>query len=86
MSEEQLCFLKECNLKNTEIAKMLLVSPRIISRRTQTYGLESLCSYSNVSDDYLDTLAADFICNHAFSGQKSFEGYLRTLSLKLQRK
>lgn len=86
VSEDQLRFLKECNFKNTEIAKMLLVSPRTISRRIQTYGLESLCGYSNVSDDQLDTLAEDFVRNHPFSGQRSFEGYLRTLSLKIQRR
>lgn len=83
--EEQIRFLKENNFKNTEIARMFLVSPRTISRRIRLYGLESLCDYSNISDDHLDTLAEDFIHNHPFSGQRSFEGFLRSHSLKIQR-
>ena len=39
---ELLHFLKVNNFKNTEIAKMLLVSPKTISRRIHLYVLESL--------------------------------------------
>ena len=50
---ELLHFLKENNFKNTEIARMLLVSPKTISRRIHLYGLESLSEYSNIPDDQL---------------------------------
>ena len=81
--EEQLQFLKKNNFKNSEIAKMLLVSPRTISRHLHYYGLEAITD--NLSDDQLDTLAADFVRNNPFSGQKSFERFLRSNSLKVQR-
>ena len=82
---ELLHFLKENNFKNTEIARMLLVSPKTISRRIHLYGLESLSEYSSIPDDQLFMLAADFVPNYPFSGQRSFEGYLRSHSLKIQR-
>ena len=81
---ELLHFLKENNFKNTEISRMLLVSPKTISRRIHLYGLQSVSEYSNIPDDQLIMLAADFVRNYPFSGQRSFEGYLRSHSLKIQ--
>ena len=78
-------FLKENNFKNTEIARMLLVSPKTISRRIHLYGLQSVSEYSNIPDDQLIMLAADLFCNYPISGQRSFEGYLRSHFLKIQR-
>ena len=37
-----------------------------------------------ISDDHLDNLAEDFIHNHPFSGQRSFEFFLHSYSLKIQ--
>ena len=83
--KDQLRFLKENNFKNVEIANMLLVSPKTISRRISLFGLECVNEYSHITDDQLDTLAEDFIHDHPFSGQRSFEGYLRAHSLRIQR-
>ena len=82
--KDELRFLKENNLKNIEIAKMLLVLPKTISRRINLFGLDCVNEYSHITDDQFDTLAEDFIHDHPFSGQRSFKGYLRARSLRIR--
>lgn len=85
ISEEQLSSLLEHHYTITDIARLLLVSPRTIRRRVIQYNLEELSSYSNILDSELDDLAKLFVQNHPNLGQKSFEGFLRSCGIKIQR-
>ena len=58
--EEQLLFLIENNFRNTDIARMLLVSPKTVRRRIQQYGLERQSCYSHLTLDELDVLTLGF--------------------------
>ena len=85
ISEEHLSLLLEHHFTNTAIARMFNVSPRTIRRRIIEYGLDHEASYSDVSDFELDIFTKQFVAMHPFSGQRSLEGYLRSLGLRIQR-
>ena len=83
--EDQLVMLLQNHYNITDIASLLQVSPRTIRRRIIQYGLEDVASYSSINDSEVDEIAKQFVHEHPNSGQKSFEGYLRSYGLKLQR-
>lgn len=85
ISEEHLSILLEHHFTNTAIARLFNVSPRTIRRRIVEYGLENEASYSDISDCELDIFTGQFVKMHPFSGQRSLEGYLRSLGLRIQR-
>ena len=64
---------------------MLLLSPKTVRQRIQQHGLERQSCYSNLTLDELDVLAEHFVQNNPFSGEGSFEGFLRARGLKVQR-
>ena len=85
VSEEHLSLLLEHHFTKTAIAKLFNVSPRTIRRRITEYGLDSEACYSDISDSELDVFTQQFVTMHPFSGQRSLEGYLRSLGLRIQR-
>ena len=54
--QEQLQFLIERRFNTTQIASILGVSPRTIERRLREHNLNISTSYSNLSDQDLDTI------------------------------
>ena len=85
VSEEQLSLLLSFQFSVADIASMLRVSSSTVKRRIVQYGLESMTDYSDITDLQLDLIANQFIINHPCSGEKSFEGYLRQMGLRVQR-
>ncbi len=85
VSEEHLSLLLEHHFTKTAIAQLFNVSPRTIRRRITEYGLDSETCYSDISDRELDIFTQQFVTMHPFSGQRSLEGYLRSLGLRIQR-
>ena len=85
ISEEQLVTLLELHFSNVEIAKMLQVSPRTIRRRILQYGLQEDAEFSMLSDTDLDTITRRYVDTRPNSGERSLDGYLRGLGLKIQR-
>ena len=85
VSEEHLSLLLEHHFTKAAIAKLFNVSPRTIRRRIAEYGLEDEASYSDISESELDVFTQQFVTMHPFSGQRSLEGYLRSLGLRIQR-
>lgn len=83
--EEQLAMLLGYHFKVTDIARILMVSPRTIRRRIIQYGLENEASYSNISDDDLDSLSLNFVHHNPNSGLRSLEGILRSRGIRIQR-
>lgn len=83
--EEQLAMLLGFHFKVTDIARVLMVSPRTIRRRIIQYGLEETASYSDMSDGDLDSLVSDFVHHNPNSGLRSLEGLLRSQGIRIQR-
>lgn len=85
ISEEQLSLLLSFNFKLIDIASMLQVSTSTVRRRIIEFGLEDEVNFSIVTDAQLDNIANQFSINHPNSGEKSFEGYLRHMGMRVQR-
>ena len=85
VSEEQVSLLLSFQFSVSDIASMLRVSSSTVKRRIVQYGLESMTDYSDITDLQLDMITNQFIINHPCSGEKSFEGYLRQMGLRVQR-
>ena len=56
---------------------MLQVSLSTVRRRILQYGLEQMTEYTDLTDNELDEITAEFVHNSPNGGQKSYEGYLR---------
>ena len=83
--EEQLATLLGYHFKVTDIARILMVSPRTIRRRIIQYGLEDAASYSDISDNDLDSISSNFVHHNPNSGLRSLEGVLRSQGIRIQR-
>ena len=83
--EEQLATLLGYHFKVTDIARILMVSPRTIRRRIIQYGLEDAASYSDISDNDLDSISSNFVHHNPNSGLRSLEGLLRSQGIRIQR-
>ena len=83
--EEQLAMLLGYHFKLTDIARVLMVSPRTIRRRIIQFGLEDAASYSDMSDSDLDSISSDFVHHKPNSGLRSLEGLLRSQGIRIQR-
>ena len=86
VSEEQLSLLLSFKFKTADIACMLQVSPSTIRRRIDLYGLTDVNEYSEINYQHLETIVHDFAIHYPHSGQKSFEGYLLQMGLRVQRR
>lgn len=64
---------------------MFNVSPRTIRRRISQYGLDEELSPSDISDSQLDAITLQFITTHPNSGQRSLDGFLRGVGLRVLR-
>ncbi len=51
----------------------------------EEYGLESEAQFSNISDDDLDAFTHSFVTNNPDCGLKTYERFLRSCGLKVQR-
>lgn len=85
ISEEQLSLLLSFDFKLIDIASMLQVSTSTVRRRIIEFGLEDEVNFSIVTDAQLDNIANQFSINYPNSGEKSFEGYLRHMGMRVQR-
>ena len=81
--EEHLSILLEHHFSIKAIADMFRVSPRTIRRRISQYGLDEQLLFSEVSDVQLDSITREFVATHPMSGQRSFDGFLSGLGLKV---
>ena len=86
VSEEQLSSLLSLQFKINDIASMLQVSPSTVRRRVHQYGLRDDMKYSNISDRDLEGIGHEFALHYPNCGQKSFEGYLINIGLRVQRR
>ena len=85
ISEEHLAVLLEYGFTIRVIVDMHKVSPRTIRRRIIQYGLDGELLFSNLSDSWLDDITQQFVHTHPLSGQRSLDGYLRGIGLRVQR-
>lgn len=66
--QEQLQFLIERRFNTTQIASLLGVSPRTIERRLREHNLNISTSYSNLSDQDLDTVIKSVLTDFPSDG------------------
>ena len=71
--EEQITLLLSFQFSSADIARILNVSPKTVSRRIAEYGLEHMQQYAMISDTQLDDISAAFAYSHPNSGQVSFD-------------
>ena len=83
--EEQLAMLLGYHFKVTDIARILIVSPRTIRRTIIQYGLEDAASYSDISDNDLDSISSNFVHQNPNSALRSLERLLRSQGIRIQR-
>ena len=82
--QEQLQFLIERRFNTTQIASLLGVSPRTIERRLREHNLNISTSYSNLSDQDLDTVIKSILTDFPQTGYKRMTGFLRARGLIIQ--
>ena len=80
----QLDFLLSHSFTITQIAKMFGCHRRTIHRRIQEYQL-STHHFSAITDSDLDNIVRSMCTLHQRSGEKSIEGKLRSVGLRVQR-
>ena len=85
VSKEQLLFLLEHGFTQSDIAKMMGRSSRTIRRRITDYGLEPCLSFSNIEDQLLDLIVEDVQRQYPNWGEKSVQGHMSSVGLKVQR-
>ena len=85
IDEELLKFLLATHFSRTDIARMLQVSYKTITRRINQYGFENDVMFSNISDSDLDSITEQFIHAHPNSGERTLHGFLRSNGLRVQR-
>ena len=84
VSKEQLSKLLELGFSASTISAMLSVSVRTIGRRMAEYSLSVCATYSDISDDELDTVIRGLIQEFPSSGYRMMDGYLRGRGLRIQ--
>nr|XP_058969483.1 uncharacterized protein LOC131795899 [Pocillopora verrucosa]XP_058969484.1 uncharacterized protein LOC131795899 [Pocillopora verrucosa] len=85
ISEKQLLFFRENNFTYKDMALMLGVSKRTIENRMAEYELTNKSRYSDIEDDFLDSLIQRIMTNFPRSGCKTIEGYLVSQGVHVQR-
>ena len=84
--EEQLALLLEHHFSNSDIARLLSVSPRTIRRRIIQYGLENISAHASLSDNQLDEMTRSFVHLHPYGGRRSYQGFLRSNGFHIQQR
>ena len=85
IDEDQLSLLLSFQFSCADIGHMLQVSARTVRRRVLQLGLEESSEYSSLSDNNLDSITIEFVQSHPNGGQRTYEGYLRARSIRIQR-
>ena len=82
--EEQLATLLEHHFTQTDIVRLLQVSPCTIRRSIIHYRLEDVTKLSDIPDSQLDLIMTEYVHNNSHSGRHSYEGYLHSAGLHIQ--
>ena len=85
VSKDQLLFLLEHGFTQTQIAQMLGCSTRTIRRRITEFHLDSCLVFSDIDDHLLDLTLQDIQTKYPNWGEKSVQGHLSSIGLKIQR-
>ena len=85
IAEEHLATLLEHHFTVRAIATMFNVSARTIRRRITQYGLDDDLTPSDISDSQLDAITLQFTATHPNSGQRTLDGFLRGVGLRVLR-
>ena len=85
ISEDQLVLLLDCQFSVVKISQLLQCSARTIRRKIDLYDLGEYKNFSDVGDDDLNTLATTFAESFPNGGYKSFQGYLHSQGIRVQR-
>ena len=86
ITEPELRNLLELQFTQVEISKLYGCSPRTISRRISSYGLQEFVRFSDISDQDLDALVSRFVVTFPRAGQNTLAGYLQSCNLHIQRR
>ena len=83
---EQLNFLLERRFTVAQISALLGVSSRTIERRLQEFGLSVRATYTEISDEHLDSTVNQILATFPNTGYKRMSGYLRTRGIRVQQR
>lgn len=75
-------FAPGSTISKSDLAKSLRIDRHTLSRVINEKGIDT--SYSNISDDDLDTIVSDFLMNKPESGYPLIHGHIRSLGLKVR--
>ena len=85
ITEHELLNLLELRFTQVEIASLYGCSARTVRRRILSYNLQEMIEFSELSDEDLDELVAQFVNIFPCAGQKTLAGYLQTQNYHIQR-
>ena len=85
IGEDHLVALLELQFSKRDMANLLQVSPRTISRRIIEYSLSEEFCFTEIDDSGLDALTRNFVDTHPNCGERSLSGFLRQMGLHIQR-
>lgn len=83
---EQLNFLVERRFTGVQISELLGVGLRTIERRLQEFGLSIRATYTEISNEHLDTTVLEVMESFPNTGCKRMTGHLRTRGIRIQQK
>jgi len=82
---QELQHLLNLQFTQVEISKLYGCSPRTIRRRILSYELQEFVTFSDISDEDLDSLVTRFVASFPNAGQNTLAGYLESCNLRIQR-
>ncbi|CAL8275343.1 unnamed protein product [Arctogadus glacialis] len=85
ISQEQLCFLRTCGFTGKQMAQILGVSVRTLSRRLRQFNLRRAGTFSTCSDAALDDLIRETVAGNDRIGPESVRAQLRAQQINVQR-
>jgi len=85
ITEYELQNLLELQFTQVEIASLYGCSARTVRRRILSYHLQEMVEFSEINDQDLDELVAEFVNIFPCAGQKTLAGYLQTRNYHIQR-
>ena len=85
ITRQELQNLLSLQFTQAEISKLYGCSPRTIRRRILRYELQEFVSFSDISDEDLDSLVIRFVATFPNAGQNTLAGYLQSCNLRIQR-
>ena len=85
ITENELQNLLELRFTQVEIASLYGCSARTVRRRILSYNIQEIVEFSEMSDQDLDELVAQFVNTFPCAGQKTLAGYLQTQNHHIQR-